>query len=135
LISPTPVDSATTPSETQIAQQPTAALAPAGQAKPVKTDYGWLSDLMARWIEDLDKRYPVMLRAEGIHGKVTLTAVLHGDGVLSDVRVVTSSGSATLDQVAVEDVRKGSPILLSRSLERSQMPVKFSIIYELKTAQ
>jgi TonB family protein len=105
------------------------------QFKPIKTDYGWLSELMARWIEDLDKRYPVMLRTDGIQGKVTLTAMLHEDGVLSDVRVTKSSGNAMLDQVAVEDVRKGPPIRLSRSLERPHMPVKFSIIYDLKTAR
>lgn len=105
------------------------------QFKPVKADYGWLSELMAKWIEDLDKRYPVMLRTEGIQGKVTLTAMLHEDGVLSDVRVAKSSGNAMLDQVAVEDVRKGPPIRLSRPLERPHMPVKFSIIYDLKTAR
>lgn len=105
------------------------------QSKSIKVDYGWLSELMARWIEDLDKRYPVMLRADGIEGKVTLTAVLHDDGVLSDVRVAKSSGNAMLDQVAVEDVRKGPPITLSHPLERPHMPVKFSIIYDLKTAR
>ncbi len=106
----------------------------AEQFKPIKPDYGWLSELMAKWIEDLDKRYPAMLRTDGIQGKVMLTAVLHEDGVLSDVRVAKSSGNAMLDQVAVEDVRKGPPITLSHPLERPHMPVKFSIIYDLKTA-
>jgi TonB family protein len=90
---------------------------------------------MARWIENLDKRYPAMLRTEGIQGKVTLTAMLNEDGALSDVRVAKSSGNAMLDQVAVDDVKKGPPITLSRPLERPQMPVKFSIIYDLKTAR
>lgn len=134
--------SATTSTEVQANQQrgsapgsQVAALAQTGQSKAAKVDYGWLSELMAKWIEDLDKRYPAMLRTEGIQGKVTLTAVLHEDGVLSDVRVVKSSGNETLDQVAVEDVRKGPPINLSRPLERPSMPVKFSIIYDLKTAR
>lgn len=138
---PAPVDSTATHSETQANQEPTtapgpqvAALAPAGQPKLAKVDYRWLSDLMARWIEDLDKRYPAVLRTEGIQGKVTLTAMLHEDGALSDVRVVKSSGNATLDQVAVEDVERGGLIKLSRPLERPSMPVKFSIIYDLKTA-
>ncbi|MBI3356063.1 MAG: energy transducer TonB [Nitrospirae bacterium] len=112
-----------------------AASVPFGQTKSAKTDYGWLSDLMARWIEDLDKRYPAILRTEGIQGKVTLTALLHEDGILSDVRVAKSSGNAMLDQVAVEDVRKGPPITLPRPLEQPQKPVKFSIIYDLKTAR
>lgn len=135
-------ESPTTQSETQATHQPTAApgpqvtaLAPAGRPKLAKADYGWLSDLMARWIEDLDKRYPAMLRTEGVQGKVTLTAMLHEDGLLSDVRVAKSSGNAMLDQVAVEDVRNGPTIKLSRPLERPRMPVKFSIIYDLKTAR
>jgi TonB family protein len=98
-------------------------------------DYGWLSELMARWIEDLNKRYPAMLRTEGIQGKVTLTALLHEDGLLSDVRVAKSSGNVALDQVALEDVKNGPPIKLSHPLERSQMWVKFSIVYDLKTAR
>lgn len=125
-----------TPQQTEPAPAPQVATAThPGSSKPLKTDYGWLTDLMARWIEDLDKRYPVMLRTEGIQGKVTLTALLHEDGRLTDVRVAKSSGNAMLDQVAVEDVRKGPSIMLSRPLERPHMPVKFSIVYDLKTAR
>jgi protein TonB len=90
---------------------------------------------MAQWIEDLNKRYPAMLRTEGVQGKVTLTAMLHENGLLSDVRVVKSSGHAALDQVAVEDVTNGPPITLSRLLDRAQMPVRFSISYDLRTAR
>lgn len=90
---------------------------------------------MARWIQDLDKRYPALLRTEGVQGKVTLTAVLHQDGILSDVRIAKSSGYAMLDQVAVEDVKRGPPVQLSRPLDKPQMPVKFSIIYDLKTVR
>ncbi len=142
LIPPVHDDSAATHSKTPVHQPPApvtepqvAALTPAGQPKPAKVDYGWLSELMAHWIEDLDKRYPAMLRSEGIQGKVTLMALLHEDGVVRDVRVGKSSGNTMLDQVAVEDVKKGPPIKLSRPLARPQIPVKFSIIYDLKTVQ
>lgn len=97
-----------------------------------RADYGWLATLMAQWIEGLNKRYPAALRTEGIQGKVMLTAMLHEDGMLSDVRVVKSSGNPALDQVALEDVRNGPPVKLSRPLDRSQMAVKFSISYDLK---
>ncbi len=138
-----PVRTETTPpsKKAQTSPQPSApaeslvAAAPAAPSKLAKIDYGWLATLMGKWIEDLDKRYPAMLRIEGIQGKVTLTAVLHEDGVLSDVRVAKSSGNTMLDQVAIEDVRKGSPIALSRPLERRHMPVKFSIIYDLQTVR
>jgi TonB family protein len=90
---------------------------------------------MARWIEDLNKRYPATLRTEGVQGKVMLTAMLHEDGLLSDVRVIKSSGNLMLDEVALEDVRNGPPIDLSRPLERAHMSVKFSISYDLKAAR
>ena len=105
------------------------------QLKSAKADYGWLAAIMAQWIEDLNKRYPAMLRTEGMEGKVTLAAILHEDGLLSDIRIVKSSGHAALDQVAVEDVRNGPPIQLFRQLDRAQMPVKFSISYDLKMAR
>ena len=104
-------------------------------SKSVRADYGWLSELMAHWIEDLDKHYPTTLRTEGIQGRVTLVAVLHESGVLSDVRVVTSSGNTMLDEVAVEDVRNGPRVKLSRPLERPQIPVKFSMVYDLRNAR
>ncbi len=90
---------------------------------------------MAQWIEGLDKRYPAVLRTDGIEGKVTLVALLHEDGSLSDVRIAKGSGSAALDQVALEDVRNGPPVKLSHPLERSKISVKFSISYDLRTAR
>jgi protein TonB len=127
---------APSPQETAASTEPqVAALSPAGQAKSAKADYGWLADLMAKWIGELDKRYPAMLRTEGVSGRVTLTAVLHHNGTLSDVRVVKSSGNALLDQIAVEDIQNGPPVRLPRPLERPSMPVKFSIVYDLKTAR
>ncbi len=90
---------------------------------------------MARWIEDLNKRYPAMLRTEGVQGKVMLAAMLHDNGLLSDVRVIKSSGNTTLDEVALEDVRNGPPINLPHSLKRPQMTVTFSISYDLKAAR
>lgn len=128
--------------EDEITQPPSIASIPAvpgpadiGESKPTRAQYGWLADLMADWIEDLNKRYPALLRTEGIQGKVTLTAKLHDDGLLSDVRVIKSSGNRALDHVALEDVRNGPPIKLSRPLERPHISVRFSISYDLKTVR
>ncbi len=138
-----PIDHSTAPPDSQAptdssleSLSPTVApFASTNQLKLAKSDYGWLAVLMAQWIEDLNKRYPAMLRTEGVQGKVTLTAMLHENGLLSDVRVVKSSGHAALDQIAVEDVTNGHPIALSRPLDRAQMPVRFSISYDLKSAR
>lgn len=110
-------------------------VASASAQRSANVDYGWLATLMAQWIEGLDKRYPAVLRTDGIEGKVTLVALLHEDGSLSDVRIAKGSGSAALDQVALEDVRNGPPVKLSHPLERSQISVKFSISYDLRTAR
>ena len=112
-----------------------AALASPAQPKTAKPDEGWLAELMARWIQDLDKHYPAALRIDGVQGKVVLIAVLHEDGTLSDVRIAKSSGNALLDQAALSDVEHGPPIALSRPLGRAQRPVKFSISYDLKMAR
>ncbi len=109
--------------------------ASASSSRSTKVDYGWLAALMAQWIEGLDKRYPVTLRADGIEGKVTLVALLHEDGSLSDVHIASSSGNAVLDQVALEDVRNGPPVKLAHPLERSRISVRFSINYDLKTTR
>ncbi len=135
-------DSSTSLLESQVATNSPRPLSSSGNAsaastdqlKSAKADYGWLTDLMARWIEDLNKRYPATLRTQGVQGKVMLTAMLHENGLLSDVRVVKSSGNTVLDEVALEDVRNGPSINLSRPLERAQMSVKFSISYDLKMA-
>jgi TonB family protein len=103
------------------------------RAKTARPDYGWLAELMATWVQNLEKRYPASLRAEGIQGKVTLMALLHEDGRLSHVKVAKSSGNLELDQVAVEDVTKGVPLVLSRPLERPQISIKLSIIYDLES--
>jgi protein TonB len=112
-----------------------AALAPTVQSNPTKPDDGWLSELMGKWIADLEKHYPATLRMEGVQGKVVLVAVLHENGTLSDVKIAKSSGNALLDQAAIADVEQGPPIKLSRPLGRPQRPIKFSISYDLKTAR
>lgn len=129
-------DQLTASVESQTPTNPTSApVLSSDHLRSANADYGWLAAVMARWIEDLDKRYPAMLRSEGMQGKVTLAAILHEDGRLRDVRIVKSSGHIALDQVAVEDVQNGLPIGLFRPLGRAQMPVKFSINYDLTTTR
>lgn len=113
-----------------LAQPKLVSVAPLSQMNSTK-DYEWLQKLLAKWVTDLDKNYPESLRTQGVQVRVTLSAMLHEDGLLTDVRVVSSSGDARLDQVAMEDVRKGPPIELTHPLEQSQISVKFAIAYDL----
>jgi TonB family protein len=125
--SSTAVDHPAAPASTEMA-----ALTPAGQPITAKPDDGWLSELMGKWIADLEKHYPATLRMEGVQGKVVLVAMLHENGALTDVKVARSSGNTVLDQAAIADVEQGPPIKLSRPLGRPQRPIKFSISYDLR---
>lgn len=126
----TAVDHPAAPATTEVA-----ALTSPSQSSTAKPDDGWLSELMGKWIADLEKHYPAALRLEGVQGKVVLVAMLHENGTLTDVKVARSSGNTVLDQAAIADVEQGPPIKLSRPLGRPQRPIKFSISYDLKTAR
>lgn len=128
---------ATAPSQTETAPTPTdvAAVTQPVPSNPSKPDDGWLSALMAKWLDDLKKHYPAAARQEGVQGKVVLVAVLHEDGTLTDVRIAKSSGNALLDQAAIADVEQGPPIKLSRPLGRPQRIIKLPISYDLKTGR
>jgi len=126
----TAIDPPATPTVTEVA-----ALTPPAQSITAKPDDGWLSALMGKWIADLEKHYPATLRLEGVQGKVVLVAMLHENGILTDVKIAKSSGNTVLDQAAIADVEQGPPIKLSRPLGRPQRPIKFSISYDLKTAR
>lgn len=138
---PMPTPSRTADTSTAINQPATpaatdvAALTSPGQSSTAKSDDGWLSTLMGKWIADLEKHYPATLRLEGVQGKVVLVAILHENGTLTDVKIAKSSGNTLLDQAAIADVEQGPPIKLSHPLGRPQRPVKFSISYDLKTAR
>lgn len=112
-----------------------ASLIPSSQNSSTKSDDGWLRDLMAKWTQDLSKHYPTMLRMEGIQGKVTVSALLHDDGILSDVRIAKSSGNSLLDQAAMEAVKSAPPVKLSRPLGLPSKPVKIPIAYVLSDAR
>ncbi len=53
--------------------------------------------------------YPARARDRGEEGTCLLKVTVNRDGTLENVRIMESSGSSTLDNEAVEAVRKGSP--------------------------
>jgi protein TonB len=83
------------------------------EASSPDTDYdataleGYFSAVRARI--EAAKRYPPWARRQGIEGRVTVAFRLTVGGDLAEARVQGSSGSAVLDQAAVEAVRRGAP--------------------------
>lgn len=103
----------------------TVTLGPAGQAKSVNPDFGWLNDDIERWYEHFNKFYPPELRLEGTSGRVKLRMFLGKDGVVSDIRITESSGNPQLDQAAIEIISKAPPIKLSRPLGQARKLIGF----------
>ena len=70
-----------------------------------KADYGWLAESLHRRIIEL-RHYPSTARLNGWEGKVVLKVSIRHDGQLKDVEVVKSSSHESLDQAAMEAVRR-----------------------------
>jgi len=113
-----------------VATEQTASLAPAIASSP-RPDYGWLSEIIMRRMEDL-KRYPAEARLDRAEGKVILKAVINSDGNLETVEVFRSSGHHSLDRAAVELLRLAAPFQFPRPLEKPQMTVKIPMSYRLE---
>lgn len=107
-----------------------AALAPPGSSRPARVDYGWLSEVVLRRVEEL-KRYPAEARVDRAEGKVVVKAVINADGSVDDVEVSQSSGSATLDKAAVDLMRRAAPFSLPHSLGKSRVTIKIPMNYRL----
>lgn len=111
----------------------TAALAPTTSTIPTptrKADYGWLAGILSPRIEAL-KEYPVDARLKHIEGRVVVRIVIQGDGQIVSAVIAKSSGDDTLDQAALETIRKISPVTLTQPLEQSSVTLHVPIRYQL----
>lgn len=120
----------TTQSEQASAQTQVAAIYPAPSNAPTKRDYGWLSEVILRRVEEL-KRYPASARADRAEGKVVVKAVIDENGSISEVGVFQSSGYPTLDEAAIQTMRQAAPIHLPHPLGQSRMTIKIPMNYRL----
>jgi protein TonB len=107
-----------------------AALVPPGAKRPARIDYGWLSEVVLRRVEEL-KRYPAEARVDRAEGKVVVKAVINEDGSVDDVEVFQSSGSMTLDTAAVDLMRRAAPFALPHSLGKPRVTIKIPMNYRL----
>lgn len=124
----------TTPPETSVSAASSspqvAALVPSGANRPARTDYGWLSEVVLRRVEEL-KRYPAEARVDRAEGKVVVKAVINEDGSVDNVEIFQSSGSPTLDNAAVDLMRRAAPFALPHSLGKPRVTIKIPMNYRL----
>ncbi|NLN59221.1 MAG: energy transducer TonB [Deltaproteobacteria bacterium] len=71
--------------------------------------------------------YPNLARRMGWHGRVLTSFVIHVDGTVSDVRIVSSSGFKVLDQNAVSTIRDVAPFPKPPIMAKIIIPVTYRL--------
>jgi periplasmic protein TonB len=94
-----------------------------------KPDFSWLTDSLRSRVQQSQK-YSTVARLNGLEGRVVLRITVKDNGELL-VAISTSSGHALLDQDAVEQVTRLSPLPLLQPLGRDQRVLNLPIIYSL----
>jgi protein TonB len=95
-----------------------------------KGDYKWLADSLHRRIIEL-RHYPSTARLNGWEGKVVLKVSIRQDGQLKDVEVVKSSGHESLDQAAMEAVRRACPLHMKQEVHAPMVVLHLPVSYSL----
>jgi protein TonB len=72
-------------------------------------DAAYLLDWQRRAEAVGNKYYPQASVRYGLYGSLRLLAIIRSDGSLEDIRVLSSSGYAVLDEAAVKTVRMAAP--------------------------
>lgn len=103
----------------------------AALSRVLHADYGWLAEMLFRQVE-ATKRYPLVARKNRWQGSVTLQAMVHEDGRISDITIVEPSGHSTLDQEAITLLERTSPVALTHPLGQSHVVMQIPVGYRLK---
>jgi len=94
-------------------------------------DYGWLMTTLRSKLERV-KVYPVSAKASHVQGKVVVQVSIYGDGRIGTPAIEESSGSAILDQAALDALRAASPLTLSHRLEGAPIVMLIPLNYQLE---
>jgi periplasmic protein TonB len=102
---------------------------PVQEARMSKPDFSWLTDSLRGRVQQSQK-YSTVARLNGLEGRVVLRITVKDNGEIL-VAISTSSGHVLLDQDAVEQVTRLSPLPLLQPLGRTQQVLNLPIIYSL----
>lgn len=115
----------------RLVNRPTPRAREATVSRVLHADYGWLAEMLFAKVEQ-SKRYPTFAKSRRWQGNVMLQAVIHEDGSISDITIVTPSGHSILDLDAVALLEQASPIQLKYPLGQSHVVVHIPIGYRLE---
>lgn len=94
-------------------------------------DYGWLMNTLRSKLERV-KVYPVSAKASHVQGRVVVQVSIYGDGRIGNPEIEESSGSAILDQAALDALQAASPLTLSHRLEGTPIVMLIPLNYQLE---
>lgn len=121
----------TVPETPRLVSRPLPQFRPTPVSRHVQPDYSWLASVVATEVEQI-KRYPAQAKWHRWQGNVVVQAVIHEDGRISDIQVVTSSGHDSLDHDAIALLERISPMPLQYSLDQPFIVVRIPIGYRLE---
>lgn len=98
--------------------------------KATKTNNNWVGESLHRRISEL-RHYPSTARLNGWEGKVVLKVSIRNDGHLNSVEVVKTSGYESLDQAAIEAVRRACPLHMKHELSSEMVVLTLPVNYSL----
>jgi protein TonB len=98
--------------------------------KAAKANNSWVGESLHRRISEL-RHYPSTARLNGWEGKVVLKVSIRNDGHLNSVEVVKSSGYESLDQAAIEAVRRACPLHMKHELSSEMVVLTLPVSYSL----
>ncbi len=119
------------PESIRLVNRPTPRAREATVSRVLHADYGWLAEMLFAKVEQ-SKRYPTFAKNRRWQGNVMLQAVIHEDGSISDITIVTPSGHSILDLDAVALLEQASPVQLKYPLGQSHVIVHIPIGYRLE---
>ena len=132
---PAPVSDSSTASLDSSASSPTDTVAMShptiSRAAPVKSQYGWLAELLRRRTMSL-LAYPRLARMQGWEGVVVVKTTIDSDGGLVEAVVTKSSGYDLLDEDALKLMHRVCPIRLPQDLGRSHISMSIPIRYRIE---
>ena len=94
-------------------------------------DYGWLMNTLRAKLDRV-KVYPVSAKASHVQGRVVVQVSIYGDGRIGNPEIEESSGSAILDQAALDALQAASPLTLSHRLEGTPIVMLIPLNYQLE---
>ncbi len=100
-------------------------------AQEMPTDFGWLGALLSTRLQGLSRVYPSLAKRQSWEGTVLLQVEIRQDGGLSGLRVARSSGYDTLDQDAMELIRKVCPLPVLQPLALPKVALRVPVRYSL----